>query len=169
MFPPATPGSTLNEHPDAGIAYIRVSSCLYKQFIHLSLYLPEVFPRCYAHSRERQQNVPTDFPIAAWPLWRPCRLPSLQRRFHRNFEGSLLAKVPLWSFGKHIQDQLRISHIIPEVFFLKPLYALYSFVVLSDQVFVIISVKKANCTPSSIPQRFHSSVRFLRISMLFNR
>ena len=41
MFPPATPGSTLNEHPDAGIAYIRVSSCLYKQFIHLSLYLPE--------------------------------------------------------------------------------------------------------------------------------
>lgn len=35
MFPPATPGSTLNEHPDAGIAYIRVSSCLYKQFIHL--------------------------------------------------------------------------------------------------------------------------------------
>ena len=25
MFPPATPGSTLNEHPDAGIAYIRVS------------------------------------------------------------------------------------------------------------------------------------------------
>ena len=134
MFPPATPGSTLNEHPDAGIAYIRVSSCLYKQFIHLSLYLPEVFPRCYAHSRERQQNVPTDFPIAAWPLWRPCRLPSLQR------------------FS-----------------FLSPLYALYSFVVLSDQVFVIISVKKANCTPSSIPQRFHSSVRFLRISMLFNR
>lgn len=48
MFPPATPGSTLNEHPDAGIAYIRVSSCLYKQFIHLSLYLPEVSPRCYA-------------------------------------------------------------------------------------------------------------------------
>lgn len=22
MFPPATPGSTLNEHPDVGIAYI---------------------------------------------------------------------------------------------------------------------------------------------------
>lgn len=53
MFPPATPGSTLNEHPDAGIAYIRVSSCLYKQFIHLFPYLPEVSPRYYAHSRER--------------------------------------------------------------------------------------------------------------------
>lgn len=53
MFPPATPGSTLNEHPDAGIAYIRVSSCLYKQFIHLFPYLPEVSPRYYAHSTER--------------------------------------------------------------------------------------------------------------------
>lgn len=127
MFPPATPGSTLNEHPDAGIAYIRVSSCLYKQFIHLSLYLPEVFPRCYAHSRERQQNVPTDFPIAAWPLWRPCRLPSLQRRFHRNFEGSLLAKVPLWRLRQAYSRSTPYSHIIPEVFFLKPLIRLIFF------------------------------------------
>ena len=43
MFPPATPGSTLNEHPDAGIAYIRVSSCLYKQFIHLFPYLSSTY------------------------------------------------------------------------------------------------------------------------------
>lgn len=53
MFPPATSGSTLNEHPDVGIAYIRVSSYLYKQFIHLFPYLPEVSPRYYAHSTER--------------------------------------------------------------------------------------------------------------------
>lgn len=38
MFPPAIPGSPLYEHPDVGTAYTRVSSCLYKQFIHLSPY-----------------------------------------------------------------------------------------------------------------------------------
>ena len=45
----------LNEHPDAGIAYIRVSSCLYKQFIHLSLYLPEFFQGA-THSKGRDNR-----------------------------------------------------------------------------------------------------------------
>ena len=47
MFPPATPGSPLYEHPDVGTAYPRVSPCLYKLFIHLSPYLP-AFIYCFS-------------------------------------------------------------------------------------------------------------------------
>ena len=57
MFPPATPGSTLYKHPGGEVLCTRMSLYLYKQLIHLSLYLREVFPRCYAHSTEKILSV----------------------------------------------------------------------------------------------------------------
>lgn len=50
-----------------------------------------------------------------------------------------------------------------------PLYCLYSLTLKPLHCIVIISVNVAYWTPSSTPVRFHSSVSYLRISMLLRR
>lgn len=108
--------------PTSGCRRVYISSlfiflCIFRKFFQGAM---RIQGRDNRTSQLTFQLLPGHFgDLAAFHRYRGVFIEILRVLYLRKFRCG--------GFGKHIQDQLRISHIIPEVFFLKPLIRLIFF------------------------------------------